>query len=458
MRSRTWTMALGAWLLLGAAATAQPTSSDQGFVMALTGDSIITRKLSVYQEPEFLRMIELIREADVAFTNVEMLFHDFESYPMHRSGGTYMRAEPALAKELAWAGFDLGSMANNHTGDYGVPAMRLTQRHVAEAGIVAAGTGDSLAEAREAKFLETAKARVALISTASTFPDHARAGRSRDDVPPRPGLSPLRFSTTYVVSRERLEDLKQLRKELGLDPPQGQEEKEDELSLLRNRFVVGEPSGVRTEVNQKDLEEIRSVVANASRLADYTILTFHGHESQGKRSVPAQFLVDFAHAMIEAGADVVVGHGPHVLRGIEIHKGKPIFYSLGDFLFQNDTLLRLPHENYERYDLGPEAHVADFNDARYDFGKKGFPANPEIWESVVARLVWSQGQLAAVELHPISLGFGKPRTVRGRPLLADPELARKIVGDLQQRSKDFGTTIDFRDGIGVVRLPVGGTH
>ena len=114
-------------------------------------------QLSVYTEPAFTRLIDLVRGADAAFTNIEMLFHDFEPYPMNESGGTYMRAEPALAKELAWAGFDLGSLANNHTGDYGALGMRLTKKYVAEAGIVAAGSGESLTEAREAKFLETAE-------------------------------------------------------------------------------------------------------------------------------------------------------------------------------------------------------------------------------------------------------------------------------------------------------------
>ena len=68
--------------------------------MVLTGDAIITRKLSVYNEAPFLEMIKLIRSADVAFTNFEMLLHDYEPYPMHKSGGTYMRAKPSMAKEL----------------------------------------------------------------------------------------------------------------------------------------------------------------------------------------------------------------------------------------------------------------------------------------------------------------------------------------------------------------------
>ena len=114
----------------------QHLTADAEFQMALTGDSIITRKLSVYEEPEYLRMIDLLRNADMAFTNLEMLFHDYEPYPMAESGGTWMRADPALAKELAWAGIDMVSRANNHTGDYGTPGMELTTRYVAEAGIL----------------------------------------------------------------------------------------------------------------------------------------------------------------------------------------------------------------------------------------------------------------------------------------------------------------------------------
>jgi len=431
-------------------AAPQAPASGSTFTMALTGDSIITRRLSVYQEAPFLQTIDLVRGADVAFTNLEMLFHDYEPYPMNESGGTYMRAEPALVKEIVWAGFDIVSRANNHQGDYGALGMRLTTKYVAEAGLVQAGVGESLTEAREAKFLETPKARVALISVASTFPDHARAGRTRGDMPARPGLSPLRFTTTYVVSRERLEALRATMKDLGLRAP----DSGDSLQMLRNRFVVGDPPGVRTEPLKDDLDEIAAVVSGASRLADHVIVSFHGHEGRGPdRSRPADFLVTFAHAAIDAGAHLVVGSGPHVLRGIEIYKGKPILYSLGDFVFQNETLLRLPSENYEPYHLGPEAQVADFNAARYDNDKTGFPADREIWESVVAIAKWQGDRLAGLELHPITLGFGRPAAERGRPMLAPPDLARKILDDLVTRSKPFGTTIATENGIGRVALP-----
>ena len=156
--------------------------------------------------------------------------------------------------------------------------------------------------------------------------------------------------------------------------------------------------------------------------------------------------------MVDASADLFVGHGPHALRGIEIYKGKPIFYSLGDFLFQNETVLRLPDDNYRPYRLDQNAGVADFNDARYARGTHGFPAQREIGESVVAVARWRGDQLAALELQPITLRFGQPEPVRGRPMLADRELGRKSIGDLIERSRPFGTTIEWRDGVGVVKL------
>jgi poly-gamma-glutamate synthesis protein (capsule biosynthesis protein) len=434
----------------------QATSGAPAFTMALTGDSIITRRLSVYEEPAFLKMIDLIRGADAAFTNLEMLFHDYESYPMHQSGGTYMRAEPALVQDLVWAGFDMVARANNHTGDYGVGGMRATTRHVAAAGLVQAGVGETLTEAREPHFLETAKARVALISAASTFPDHSRAGRSRGDIPGRPGLNPLRFTTTNVTTEAGLSALREAMATAGLGGRGGGRGGSGQsLNVFGTRVVVGPEPGVRTAPNQTDLEEIAAAVRSADRLADYTIVTIHAHEGDRNRLVPAQFLVTFARAMIDAGADVFVGHGPHVLRGIEIYKGKPIFYSLGDFIFQNETLLRLPSENYESYDLGPDAHVADFNSRRYRDDTTGFPADPLIWESVVAVPVFQGGALVDLALHPITLGFGQPASQRGRPMLADAELGRKIVGDLGRLSEPFGTRIEYRDGIGRLILEAG---
>jgi poly-gamma-glutamate synthesis protein (capsule biosynthesis protein) len=207
-----------------------------------------------------------------------------------------------------------------------------------------------------------------------------------------------------------------------------------------------------TRPDPDDVAEIAAVVRSARRLADHVLVTIHAHESKGSTSVPADFIVEFARAMVDAGATMFVGHGPHVLRGIEIYKGAPIFYSLGDFVFQNETLLRLPSDNYDTYDLGPDEHVADFNASRYRNETTGFPANREIWESVIARPTFADGKLVALALHPITLGFGEPAWVRGRPMLARGDLAAKILNDLVERSAPYGTRIDVRDGVGHVRV------
>ena len=437
-------------------AAATPAAADTGISIALTGDSIITQKLSVYTEPSFTKMIELIRGADVAFTNLEMLFHDYEPYPMTQSGGTYMRADPALAREIAWAGFDMVGRANNHANDYGVEGIRLTTKYTAEAGLVQAGVGESLEEAREPRYFDSAKGRVALISVASTFPDPTRAGRSFGVTRARPGLNPLRFTTTSVVTRPQFDALRSALIAAGeirapQQPAAGQEAP-NQMTALGRRFVVGEKQEVRTEPLKEDLDEIAANVKNASRQADYTIVTVHTHEGGADRFAPPEFLLTFARAMVDAGADMVTGTGPHLLRGIEIYKGKPILYCLGDFMFQNETVLRMPPENYEPLGLGHDAGVADFNDRRYDMDRTGFPADEYIWESVVAMPRFVGKTLTELKLYPITLGYRQSRIVRGRPKFADLELSRKIIADLTRLSTPFGTKVEFRDGIGIVTI------
>lgn len=443
MMFRTAVAVLLAGSLLSAGQSVQPRAP---LTLALTGDSIIMQRLQVFKEPEFTRLFDLIRGADAAFTNLETLFHDYEAPPAHESGGTWMRTDPPILKELVWAGFDLVSRANNHAGDFGPLGAQITSRYVREAGLVEAGVGSSLAEAREAKFLETPKGRIALISAASTFTPHSRAGNTRGDMPARPGLSPLRFTTTYIVTPERLADLRRVAAELSGNPPGTG----DTLNFGGRRYVAGPKPGPRTEPNKQDVEEIARVVKSASALADIVIVSLHCHEGGANRSVPADFIPIFAKAVIDAGADVFVGHGPHVLRGIEIYKGKPIFYSLSNFIFQNETVLRMPEDSYEEYSLTDDAQPADYLDARYDKDRRSFPADREYWDSVAVVTKWQGSTFVEAELHPITLGFQTPRSERGRPKLAAGADATRILEMVTTRSKPFGATVTVKDGVGVV--------
>ena len=436
-------------VLLGVAMAGQAPAVGQSkgpVTLALTGDSIITQRISPFKEPEFTGVMDLVRGADAAFTNLETLFHDYEAPPSHESGGTWMRTDPPILKELVWAGFDLVSRANNHAGDFGALGAQITSKYVREAGLVEAGVGNSLREAREAKFLETPRARIALVSAASTFTPSSRAGNTRGDMPARPGLSPLRFTTTYIVTPERLADLKRVAAELsGQAAPAG-----DTLNFGGRRYVSGQVPGQRTEPNKQDLDEIARVVRSAATLSDLVIVSLHFHEGGVNRSVPADFIPIFARAMIDAGADVFVGHGPHVLRGVEIYKGKPILYSLANFVFQNETLLRMPVDSYEEYSLGDAAQAADYLDARYDKDRRSFPADREYWDSVVATTKWEGRKLVELQLHPITLGYQTSRADRGRPKLASGADAARILEMMTTRSKALGATVVVKNGVGII--------
>jgi poly-gamma-glutamate synthesis protein (capsule biosynthesis protein) len=200
------------------------------------------------------------------------------------------------------------------------------------------------------------------------------------------------------------------------------------------------------------MDEIGAIVANARRQADWVIVTSHSHESHGDREIPAEFITAFAHATIDAGADMWVGHGPHVLRGIEIYNGKPIFYSLANFVFQNETVQGLPGEFYTNQGLDVNASPADGFDRRNQRSDGGFSADPIFWESVLASPVFEDGALDHVVLHPVTLGYGLDRPQRGRPMLANAEDGRRIIERLGELSRPYGTTVryDSARNVGIV--------
>jgi Bacterial capsule synthesis protein PGA_cap len=166
----------------------------------------------------------------------------------------------------------------------------------------------------------------------------------------------------------------------------------------------------------------------------------------------ADFVIQFAHQVIDAGADVFVGHGSHFPMGIEIYKGKPIFYSVGNFIFQNETVGFFPADAYERFDLDLKATPSDFLDARTAGGKKGHPSDPAYWENMFAVCEFAAGKLKEIKIHPIDQGFGRSRPQRGRPVLAEGDVAKRVIERVARLSKRYGTKIVNCDGLGVISL------
>ena len=155
--------------------------------------------------------------------------------------------------------------------------------------------------------------------------------------------------------------------------------------------------------------------------------------------------------MIDAGADMMVAHGPHVLRGIEIYKGKPIFYSMANFIFENDLVALQPADNYEKTDLSDGALPSDYYSKRSKNDTVGFPADRKYWQSVVAEVVYANDRtLKAVRLHPVAMGFGQSRTKRGQPYPAPETEAAQIFKDLEELCAPYGTKLQYKGGVGTL--------
>lgn len=436
-------------------------ASQGNFSVVATGDSIINRRLSVYREEAFTALVDLIRGGDASFTNLETIVHRYEVNPGMPPGGTYTAADPIVLEELKWAGINLVSSANNHAYDYGEGGLLATLQNLQAAGMAYAGTGRNLNEARAPRYLDTARGTVALIAVASTFPDAARAGVQRPDLQGHPGLNPLRYTTTYTVDRSAFEQLQRMDRELGLQADRQwlagfgmrgnlPRDTDTEQHFLEKKFVLGDQFRVTTAPHEQDLAGALTWVREARRQADWVLVSAHCHEYGETREEPPQFLGAFARAVLDAGADAFLAHGPHFVKGIEIYQGKPILYSLGNLILENEQVLRQPAEQYERFGLGYDATPGELFDARNANETRGFAADPVYWESVVVNCDYQGGKLHELRLHPIDLGYKQPRSRRGRPVLAGREVAQNVLERLQRLSKPFGTAITIKDGVGIV--------
>lgn len=427
------------------------------FSIVATGDSLLTQRLP-RQDKSCLALKELFEQADIRFTNFELQVHDFEVAPSAVSGGTWVAARPGVIKDLKWLGLNLFASATNHSLDWGHDGLKTTMRHLKENDCTYAGIGTNLAEASMPCYIDTLDGRVALISVCSSGKDWHIAGEQRPDVPGRAGINMLRFNLINYLPKEDIEVLRKIVDKTYVNARRLQLEREgfikaeEGFAVGTNRFEVGE-AGTKTYCNQKDLQRILRYISEAKRQADVVLVSHHAHEFRGiDKAVAADFTREFAHACIDAGVDAFLGHGPHILRGIEIYNSKPIFYSLGDFFIQNDSVERQPADFFDIYNLGPDNTPSDGWAARSKNGTSGLVVNRKVFESVITRFVVEDGAIKQVELLPITLGFEKTRSRKGRPELASISDGERILQDLQKLSDEFNTQITIKDGNGYIDI------
>ena len=113
--------------------------------------------------------MELLRSADVAFTNLETLPNNFEGYPVEESGGAHLGAHEWVLDKRVSKGFNLIATPNNHNLNYEIPGLLALINILDRRGLAYAGIGKNLAEARLPTYLDTAAGSVALLACASTF-------------------------------------------------------------------------------------------------------------------------------------------------------------------------------------------------------------------------------------------------------------------------------------------------
>jgi poly-gamma-glutamate capsule biosynthesis protein CapA/YwtB (metallophosphatase superfamily) len=449
-------------------------AEERNIRLVLSGDAMPARALQPFDEPQYRALLDLIRGADAAFANLETIIRAPSEGTPNLTQGTPMSTPPALLEELGWMGLKLLSCANNHATDYGDDGLLAMLAHLRRARLAYAGAGANLAEARKPAYLDTAAGRVALIAATTFYPHWMRAADQRSDALGRPGVNPLDFATSYTIDDATFAALAQASAQLGLtqartrqramffSAQEAPEDSADALTFLGQRFLRGKSFSVATKAKPADLDANLRWIREAKRQADFVIFSLHNHEYGAGGALtattnvgmeePAAFVVEVAHAAIDAGADVVAGHGPHLTLGVEIYKGRPILYSLGNFIFQNDNVPVFPAESYQRFGLGEQATPTDFLDARTGNETRGFPASPEYWHGIAAACDFRAGKLARLDLHPLDLGHGTSRAQRGRPVLAQGETAATILDRVRRLSARYGTEMTAEGNIGTIKL------
>ncbi|QRM33099.1 CapA family protein [Microvirga sp. VF16] len=433
------------------------TNVADGFTMVAVGDLMMRRPVTTNPRNGFGQIVERLRNADVTFGNLETNIFDIRSFKgsPQVNDDSYHVATPELGPELKAMGFNVLSYANNHTFDWGLEGMRETGRVLDQNGIIYAGAGENLAQAGAARYLETARGRVALVSFAATFTPMSRAGDPAGEAPGRPGLAALRLANSVVVQPEMLASLKRIRNELP-DPLYGEEE--DQVVIAGTTFKAGDKVGYSFEPNPHDVNEILRNVRGGKQYSDFLIVSNHGHEPGEWSGEPPDYEQSFARMLIDAGADAYVGHGPHRLRGIEIYKGRPIFYSLGHFVFDNlqsvqgaDYFAR--YRKDPRVDTVAELLAESMKDwPRVDTFEKEPPSREVFYESIFTVSRFEQNRLAELRLFPVELGYSERLANRGVPRLAAVPEAEAILERLQKLSKPFGTDITIENGVGIIRV------
>ena len=340
--------------------------SDVDIVVAAVGDLMINR-----DEPDslFEHCRDVLVGADVTFGNCESVYS--EAGARNPAARGEIRAHPRNAEALRGAGFDAVTFANNHHLDSGYDAFYRTLEVLGGLEIAVCGAGRDLAAARRPAIVECKGTRIAFLGYSSILFPGYEAGYGK------PGCAPLRAYTHYH--------------QIETEQPGSQPE-------------------IRTFVHDEDLSALVDDVRRAKDDADVVIVSPHWgvHFSP---IVIADYETEAARAAIDAGADLVLGHHQHILKAVQVYRGKVIFHGLGNFAVdcahnavpgtESPALL-------EMQSLYPE-HKFGWRDE-----SPGYPFHPDARRTMIARCRISGGTIREVSYVPCYIRpTGEPEALTG---------------------------------------------
>lgn len=403
----------------------------------------------------FERVRDYIMQGDVRFFNMETTVCE-DCYAATYSGGTWMRTSPEILEDVLEYGFNVTTAANNHSMDYAYDGFLQTLSNFRKLRLPQCGGGRNMAEASRPVYLDTPGGRAAVLGCTASYSPGAEAGEQSRDLPGRPGINPLRVKKVVYVTKEDLLQLSQIADKTKLNAYQNilrtegylPTEQTDSLSFCETQFRAGEP-GISYTLSEYDMGRIERAIQDAKFQADVVLISVHNHCICGdSKEEPADFLVEFAHRCIDAGAHAVLGHGPHLLQPVEIYKGLPIFYSLGDFILHLENCLMMPDDYYRRYGLSPEAGIYKVFQARTKNFTVGLQYQRAMMEAVIPCFEIEDGKLSYLEMVPIELGFGMKHSQIGWPEIVNND---SILQRMINLSASFNTEMYIQEGKLIVK-------
>lgn len=358
--------------------------------IAMVGDIFLQNTLP--QTSDFQEVANILTSADIAFGNLETPVSE-RGVPVEK--WMNMRMSPDLLSDVAAMGIDIVTLANNHLMDYGEDAFFDTLSYLPQHNIQHVGGGSNLDEAWQPALITVDNMRIGFVAGTSTLGPGMAADESRA------GVAPIHVSESYNID------------------------------FAASMEQPGSAPYVFTRAWQEDVDRAIQAIQEASAQSDFVVVAMHWGVPPAWRTRfqdgLADYQIEVGHTLIEAGADVIVGHHPHSLQAVEVFQGKPIFYSVGNFLFHNNT--------------SPIQRTIINRNAPYTLAIH----RDHIWsEAVVVYATIHENQSVEYSLYPILLDAdGNPTRLYG-------DDATTLIGRLADMSPD--ATIESRNDVGYLKL------